>query len=102
VTFSFLTLSFARLWHVFNMKDWGAGLVRNGITRNPWVWGALVLCAGLLTLAVYAPQLAMALDLRPPNLSEWGFIIGVSIIPLVILQAIKTGPIARKINITGV
>jgi Ca2+-transporting ATPase len=44
VTLSFLSLVLAQLWHVFNMRDRGTHLIRNDITRNPYVWGALALC----------------------------------------------------------
>jgi Ca2+-transporting ATPase len=55
VTISFLTLAFAQLWHVFNMRESGSGFFRNEITQNPFIWGALALCVGLLLLAVYLP-----------------------------------------------
>ncbi|MGD2037070.1 MAG: cation-transporting P-type ATPase, partial [Desulfobacterales bacterium] len=48
VTVSFLTLAFARLWHVFNMRTRGTSLIRNPITENPFIWGALMLCIALL------------------------------------------------------
>ncbi len=102
VTYSFLTLSFARLWHVFNMKDWAARIIKNEITVNPWIWAALALCAGLLLIAVYIPELAHVLDLERPNMNGWALIIGLSFIPLVLFQAIKSGPIGRWANITGV
>jgi Ca2+-transporting ATPase len=37
VTVSFLTLAFAQLWHV---REYTSNLLRNDITRNPFVWGA--------------------------------------------------------------
>ena len=48
VTISFLTLAFAQLWHVFNMRERGSGLTQNAMVKNPFVWGALVLCTFLL------------------------------------------------------
>ena len=41
VTVTFLTLALAQLWHVFNMRHPTSGLLRNEITRNPWIWLAL-------------------------------------------------------------
>ena len=46
VTVTFLTLAFAQLWHVFNMRNSRSGILKNEITRNPMLWGALVLCTG--------------------------------------------------------
>lgn len=87
VTVSFLTLSISRLLHVFNMRTSESGLFDNEITRTPYVWGALVLCVGLLLLAVYWPPLAHILSVGPPGLNGWMTIIGASFIPLVIGQA---------------
>ncbi len=40
ITVTFLTLAFAQLWHVFNMRNTHSALWLNEITRNPWVWAA--------------------------------------------------------------
>lgn len=86
VTVSFLTLSIARLLHVFNMRDPESGMLRNGITENPVVWGALGLCLGLLLLAVYVPPLAEVLGVTAPGLREWLLIAGAAVIPLIVGQ----------------
>ena len=83
VTTSFLVLSGARLVHVFNMRDRRSGLLRNEVSRNPWVWGAIALCIGLLALAVYVPPLAGILSLRPPSGAQWLVIAAGSAFPLV-------------------
>ncbi|MFP3868644.1 MAG: cation-translocating P-type ATPase [Desulfobacteraceae bacterium] len=86
VTISFLTLAFARLWHVFNMRDPVSGLFRNDITRNPLIWGALALCTVLLLIAIYLPPLALALKLPAPEFKGWMLIIGMSLVPWVLGQ----------------
>jgi Na+-translocating ferredoxin:NAD+ oxidoreductase RnfD subunit len=53
VRLSFLTLACARLWHVFNMREQGSEIIRNVVTANKFVWGALILCSGLLLGALY-------------------------------------------------
>jgi Ca2+-transporting ATPase len=90
VTVSFLTLAFAQLWHVFNMRDRGSNLFRNDITRNPLVWGALALCAGLLLLAVYLPGLAGVLKVVDPGGKGWVLVLTMSAIPLGIGQILKS------------
>jgi len=89
VTISFLTLAFSRIWHVFNMRDTDSGLIVNEITKNPFIWGALALCTGLLLLAVYVPGLAAVLHMVNPGVQGWLVIIGASFIPLVIIQILK-------------
>ena len=91
VTLSFLTLAFAQLWHVFNMRDADSHVLRNDITRNPYVWGALGLCVGLLLLAVYVPFLANLLRLSRPSLGEWAWVLGFSLVPLLLGQIVKWG-----------
>jgi Ca2+-transporting ATPase len=89
VTVSFLTLAFAQLWHVFNMRDQDSSLLRNEVTRNPFVWGALVLCTGLLLLAVYLPVLADVLKVVHPGLKGWALVLVMSFVPLVVGQILK-------------
>ncbi|UCE87499.1 MAG: cation-transporting P-type ATPase, partial [Deltaproteobacteria bacterium] len=92
VTLSFLTLAFAQLWHVFNMRTAGSPLVRNDVTRNPWVWGALALCVGLLLLAVYAPGLSALLRLERPGATGWAVVLGLSAVPWAVGQALRSRP----------
>ncbi|MBR9977251.1 MAG: cation-transporting P-type ATPase [Bacteroidetes bacterium] len=89
VTLSFLTLAFARLWHVFNMRDSEAPLFRNEVTRNPLVWGAIALCIVLLLMTVYVPGLAAILDVVNPGRQGWLLILGISLLPLLVGQIIK-------------
>ncbi|MFO7944306.1 MAG: cation-transporting P-type ATPase [Anaerolineales bacterium] len=86
VTVGFLTLAFAQLWHVFNMRGLGTGVLRNEVTENPAIWGALVLCIGLLLLATYLPFLANLLETVPLGLQGWMLVIPLSLVPLVLGQ----------------
>jgi Ca2+-transporting ATPase len=89
VTMSFLTLAFARIWHVFNMREDNTNIVKNEVTTNPWVWGAVVLCLGLIVSAVYVPVLSHVLKTVHPRGTEWLLIIGMSVIPLLGGQLVK-------------
>jgi Ca2+-transporting ATPase len=86
ITVSFLTLAFAQLWHVFNMRDRSSKLLSNEITRNRFVWGALVLCVVLLLLGVYVPGLSDVLQVVDPGPSGWAVVVVMSAIPLVFGQ----------------
>ncbi len=85
-TVAFLTIALAQLWHVFSMRNPQEGMFVNEITRNKWVWGALVLCVALLVVAVYVPVVQIPLAIVPPTLELWGVILGFSLIPLVLGQ----------------
>ncbi|MFE4105254.1 cation-translocating P-type ATPase [Almyronema epifaneia] len=90
VTTSFLTLAFGRLWHVFNMRTPGTGIVQNEVVSNPYVWGSLLVCTGLLLSAVYLPGLSPALQTVHPTWPGWGLVLGMSLIPLVLGQIWQT------------
>jgi P-type Ca2+ transporter type 2C len=90
VTISFLTLAIAQIWHVFNMRDNGTSFFKNEITKNPFVWGAVVLCLGLLLIAVYIPQLAVVLKVVPPGFNGWCLVIVLSLVPWSVGQIMKS------------
>jgi Ca2+-transporting ATPase len=99
VTVTFLTIAFAQLWHVFNMRHPSSGLFHNEITRNPWIWAALALCAGILVTAVYLPSLAHMLHLVAPDIKMWGIVLIISLAPLlsgVIVTSIGSVHEAKK------
>ena len=87
VTVAFLTLALAQLWNVFNMRDAGAGLFDNDVARNPYVWGALALCLGLIGLAVWLPALASLLGLPNPGTEGLVLALAASLTPLLLGQA---------------
>lgn len=89
VTVSFCTLAFAQVWHVFNMRSNISQVFNNEITRNVWVWAAVVLCTILILLAVYIPALASVLELEHPGRSGWLLIVIMSLVPL------ATAPLVR-------
>lgn len=86
VTISFLTLAFAQLWHVFNMREKHSNWFLNDITLNKYVWGALALCTALLIMVIYIPLLSMVLKLVNPGLEGWGLVLGMSLLPYLIGQ----------------
>jgi Ca2+-transporting ATPase len=86
VTVSFLTLAFAQLWHVFNMRDPRAGMFINAVTRNRFVWGALALCTAMLMAVIYIPFAAELLHLHRPEPSIWGLILAMSFAPVLVGQ----------------
>lgn len=89
VTVSFLTLAFAQLWHVFNMRNTKSNIFLNEITRNPWIWGALILCTALLFGAVYIPGISTVMQLSDPGFEGWRLVLVMSLIPLIVGQLVK-------------
>jgi Ca2+-transporting ATPase len=83
VTISFLTLAFAQLWHVFNMRERSSSMFNNAIIRNPFIWGALALCTVLLLLTLYVPILSSVLKVANPGFQGMALMFGMSLLPLV-------------------
>ena len=92
VTVSFCTLSLSQLWHVFNMRDRASHWLNNEISRNVWVWAAILLCLLLILGAVYIPGVNSILGLSDPGIEGWLLIFFMSLLPLLL------GPVFRKIS----
>jgi Ca2+-transporting ATPase len=89
VTVSFLTLAFGKVWFTFTLRSPGSGLLRNEVTRNPWVWGAVGVCIALLIATVYLPGLSDLLRTAEPGADGWMLLLGMSAIPLVVAQVVR-------------
>ncbi|MGO4910477.1 cation-translocating P-type ATPase [Pseudorhodobacter sp. W20_MBD10_FR17] len=87
VTVAFLTLALAQLWNVFNLRDRDSGLLRNEITQNGYIWGAIALCLGLIGLAIWFPPLAALLGLPSPGRAGLVLAVTASLVPLLLGQA---------------
>jgi Ca2+-transporting ATPase len=70
------------------MRRPGADVFRNEITRNRWIWAALVLCSVLLIAPAYTPSLAHVLHLSPPTFAMWSIILSVSLAPVVVINSV--------------
>jgi len=86
VTVAFLTLALAQLWNVFNMRAPDGRVFVNEVTRNPWVWGAIALCLGLIAAALWLPGLSDILKLPDPGRTGLLLAAGASFGPLMIGQ----------------
>lgn len=97
VTVAFVTLALAQLWNVFNVRVPGGHVLVNEVTRNPWVWGAIALCLGLIAAALWLPGLSDILKLPDPGRAGLLLAAGASLAPLVIGQIFVTfGPTHRQ------
>ncbi|MBK9737581.1 MAG: cation-translocating P-type ATPase [Saprospiraceae bacterium] len=86
---AFVTLAFAQLFHVFNMSSPKSKLFSNEVTRNHFVWYALILCTALILLVFMVPYMRLALGLTIMTSDVWMVAIAASLIPLVVIQMYK-------------
>jgi Ca2+-transporting ATPase len=91
VTVSFLTLALAQIWHAFNMADPGQPLLVNDVTRNPYVWGAVVLCVGLIAAACHLPPFDEVLKLSQPDTRMWAIVLAASLSAMVLGRIVTLG-----------
>ena len=89
VTISFLTLAFAKLWFVYNLRNPGTALVDNAIVKNPYMAAAIALCILLLVAAAYLPVLSEVLKTVPPTADGWLLVLGMSLVPFAVGQFLR-------------
>ncbi len=88
---AFLTLAFAQIFHVFNMSSKSSLLLINEITKNKFVWLAVIICISLLLLVYAIPQMRLVLGLERLSVDLWIVSILFGLIPLVLVQLYKIG-----------
>ena len=86
VTVAFLTLSLGHLWNVFNLRDPRTGPILNDVTRNRYVWGAVVICLALIAAALWLPGVSALLHLKSPGTAGLLLALGASLLPLLPAQ----------------
>jgi Ca2+-transporting ATPase len=86
---AFITLAFAQLFHVFNMSSSNAHLLLNEITKNKFIWIALLICTLLMLMVYIVPQMRQALGLVILPAKIWIVCILAALIPLVMVQSFK-------------
>ncbi len=86
VTFSFLTIAFAQLFHVFNCRKTRTPMHIGDWLSNPWMVGGILLSAVLMVAAVYLPILQRILGTIAPTPGDWLVILACAIIPLIFGQ----------------
>jgi Ca2+-transporting ATPase len=93
---AFITLAFAQLFHVFNMSATHSKLFVNEITKNKFIWIALLICTTLIILVYTLPQMRIVLGLKILTTELWLISILAGLIPLVVVQGYKVIVERRK------
>ncbi len=91
---AFFTLAFSQLLHVFNMRDPDEGIFVNQVTKNKYIWYALVFCIAAIITAYFVPLLKDVLSFQDMGINAWLIVIIGAITPFMIIQAGKI--IAKK------
>lgn len=87
-TMAFATLTLARLFHGFTCRS-ERSLVKIGLGTNKWSLAAFVAGAVLLTLVLTVPALQGMFMVAPLSGVQFAWIVGLSVLPTVVIQAGK-------------
>ncbi len=88
MTMAFLTMSFAEIFHCFNMRSQRESLFTMK-KQNPMLWLAAVASLGATLLVCEVPFLANAFELSHISLAEYGIAIGLGFCVLPIVEIVK-------------
>lgn len=87
--FAFYTLILSQLWNVFNLPDARKSFLFNEITRNRYVWYALLGSIFIMVLAYSTPVISEVLNLGRFSLKYVGYVLIFSFFPIVFVQFFK-------------
>lgn len=88
---TFFTLILAQLWNVLNMPDREVSFFKNQITKNKYIWYALILCISITVIIYLVPPVRSALAIVSINPSVLVLIVAASLSPIVLVQLFKRG-----------
>ncbi len=88
MTMAFLTMSFAEIFHCFNMRSQRESLLTMK-KQNPMLWLAAVASLALTLVVCEVPFLAAAFELQHIRLKEYGVAIGLGFCVLPIVECVK-------------
>ena len=85
---AFAALCMLELVHSLNVKS-DESIFKAGLFENKYLIGAFILGIILTIVVVMVPAFAQIFKLVPLNIMQWMYTIGISILPLVIIEAQK-------------
>lgn len=86
---AFITLAFSQLLHVLNMSAFNSKMILNDITKNKFIWLAILLCTGIMTAVYIIPYTRGILGLELLPAEAVVVSIACSFIPVVVVQTYK-------------
>ena len=89
---TFYTIILVQLWNVFNLPNAHVSFWKNEVTRNTYVWLALLVSVGVVGVAwliIPVRDVMNLVALTDPL--QWGIILGFSLLPVLVVQFLKRG-----------
>lgn len=88
-TMAFVVLAASQLFYSLSMRSFKKSIFKIGLFSNMYLIGAIAAGILLQLVVITVPFLADAFGVHNLSLSEWGIVIGFSLIPLIINEIIK-------------
>ena len=86
---TFYTLILVQLWHVFNLPSRSVSFFNNEITKNKFIWRAILTCILIPIILYQFESIRLVLNLRSLNLEQILTVFGFSILPIFFIQFLK-------------
>ena len=86
---TFFSLALIQLLHVFDMKESDEPFFSNQVTRNKYIWYALIFCISALAAAYFIPVLHKALSFENLSVENWLQVGITSISSVLAIQVLK-------------
>ena len=87
----FYTLTLAQLWHVFNLPGAKRSFWNNEVVRNPFIWGAILLCIFIVVFAYWVAPVNQMLGLTSVSFDLIFVAFVFSWIPVLLIQGWRLG-----------
>ena len=87
-TMAFVSLGLLELVHSFNVKT-EISIFKSGLFENKYLIGSFLLGTLLQVVVVIVPYFAKIFDLVPLNQTQWIYTIGISFLPIIIIELQK-------------
>jgi Ca2+-transporting ATPase len=88
-TMAFVVLAASQLFYSLSMRNSTKSIFKIGVFSNKFLIGAIIVGILLQLVVITVPFLADAFGVHNLSLSEWGIVIGFSLIPLIVNEIIK-------------
>ncbi len=88
-TMAFAVLAFSQLFHALNLRSHRRSVFRTGLKGNRYLGYALLAAVALMLLVMEVPGINTLFKLESPNLGHWLVILGLSVLPVVIVELFK-------------
>lgn len=88
-TLAFMTLALVQVFHTFNARSQVRSAFTAQLFTNAWLWAAVATCLLLQAAAIYLPFLRKILHTSSLSVADWGVVLGLSLAPVGIVEAVK-------------